>query len=273
VANDLPDLNASLVRHHLVLGADAEGNEIWLSPFGDNLLIAGPSGSGKSTAATSILERIAEHTYQYCILDPEGDYENLKGAVTLGSNRQGPTVDEVMQLLASSRENVVVNMVGFAIADRPPFFLALLPRLMEMRARTGRPHWLVVDEAHHLLPASWEPGFAIVPRDLNRTLFITVHPDQIIKGVLEGIEHVLAVGPAPQETLRLFGEASGANVPRFESTNTDTREKVLWSRRTGGCRTVKLAPSRRPAPAHAQVRGRRAAARAKLLLPRLRGKA
>src|SRR5262249_13707210 len=103
VANDLVDLNASLVRHHLVLGVDAEGNEVWVSPFGDNLLIAGPSGGAKPPAATSILERISEHTYQYCILDPEGDYENLPGAVTLGSNRQGPTVDEVLQLLASSR--------------------------------------------------------------------------------------------------------------------------------------------------------------------------
>ena len=45
-------------------------------------------------------------------------------------------------------DNLVVNLIGLPLADRPPFFLTLLPRLLEMRARTGRPHWIVVDEAH-----------------------------------------------------------------------------------------------------------------------------
>jgi adenylylsulfate kinase-like enzyme len=48
-----------------------------------NLFIAGPSGSGKSTVATGFLERLAEHEYQFCVIDPEGDYETLEGAVTL----------------------------------------------------------------------------------------------------------------------------------------------------------------------------------------------
>jgi hydroxymethylpyrimidine pyrophosphatase-like HAD family hydrolase len=246
IANDLADLNGTLVRHHLTLGTDPEGNNVRFSPFGDNLLIAGPSGSGKSTAATSILERLAEHHYQFCILDPEGDYENLEGAVTLGGNHQGPTVEEVMHLLTGSRENVVVNLVGMAITDRPPFFLALLPRLMEMRARTGRPHWLVVDEAHHLLPATWEPGIALVPRDLNRTLFITVHPDQIMKGVLEGIDNVLTVGPSPEETLRLFADASGAPLPNFAASSgeAEANAKFLWSRRTKKVQNIRLVPSR-----------------------------
>src|SRR5262249_53505143 len=101
-------------------------------------------------------------------------------------------------------ENAVVNLVGLPLADRPPFFLSLLPRLQEMRARTGRPHWLVVDEAHHLLPASWEPGPEVFPLDLKRTLFITVHPDQVAPGVLASVDTVLAVGPAPEDTLGNF---------------------------------------------------------------------
>jgi hydroxymethylpyrimidine pyrophosphatase-like HAD family hydrolase len=243
IANDLADLNDGLVRHHLDLGTNLEGHTAKFSPFGDNLLIAGPSGSGKSTAATSILERLAEHAYQFCILDPEGDYENLEGAVTLGGNQQGPTIDEVMQLLATARENVVVNLVGMAITDRPPFFMSLLPRLMEMRARTGRPHWLVVDEAHHLLPASWQPGITVVPRDLNRTMFITVHPDQIIKDVLEGIGNVLAIGPGQDETLRVFCQAAGLDLPPIGAAPAEKKTKMLWSRRTNGVQNIQLAPS------------------------------
>src|SRR5262249_32620495 len=149
--------------------------------------------SGKSTAATSFLERLTEHRYQFCILDPEGDYEHLGGSVTLGG-RQGLTVEEVLKLASTSRENVVVNLVGLPLTDRPPFFLSLMPGLQELRARTGRPHWLVIDEAHHLLPASWEPVPQVLPHDLKRTVLITVHPDQVSPSVLSSVDAVLAVG-------------------------------------------------------------------------------
>ena len=46
-----------------------------LPPYGVNVLVAGTSGSGKSTLATGLLERLAEQDYQFCIVDPEGDYE------------------------------------------------------------------------------------------------------------------------------------------------------------------------------------------------------
>src|SRR5258708_21641665 len=99
----------------------------------------------------------------------------MEGAVTLGNSRRGPTVEEVLQIQAGSGKNIVVNLVGLPLADRPPFFMNLLPRLLELRRRTGHPHWLVVDEAHHLLPASWVPGLNVLPKDLQRTAFITVH--------------------------------------------------------------------------------------------------
>src|SRR5205085_8832275 len=136
----------------------------------------GPSGSGKSTAATSFLEQLAEHHYQFCIIDPEGDYEGLGIATTLGHAKRGPTAEEVLQMLKDPGKHVVVNLIGLPLADRPPFFLALLPRLQELRARTGRPHWLLVDEAHHLLPAAWEPGQLALPQEMKRVVFVTVHP-------------------------------------------------------------------------------------------------
>ena len=61
-----------------------------LPPHGLNVLIAGPSGSGKSTTATGLLERLEEHRYQFCIIDPEGDYEAFEGAVTVGDPQRGP---------------------------------------------------------------------------------------------------------------------------------------------------------------------------------------
>ena len=57
------------------------------------MLVAGTSGSGKSTITTGILERLAEQGYQFVVVDPEGDYSTLEGAVVLGDPQQAPTVD------------------------------------------------------------------------------------------------------------------------------------------------------------------------------------
>src|SRR5207247_1141920 len=84
VKDDLAGWESRLKRHQLLLGHRPDGADVLLPSYGLSLLIAGPSGSGKSTAATSLLERLTEHAYQYCIIDPEGDYEGLPGPVALG---------------------------------------------------------------------------------------------------------------------------------------------------------------------------------------------
>src|SRR6266545_1558770 len=133
IADDLGRREGKLTRHRLLFGTGEAGQEVWLPSYGPSILIAGPSGSGKSTAATSLLERLSEQRYQFCIIDPEGDYEALENAITLGGSQRGPSVEEVLEALSHPGENVVVNLIGLPITDRPPFFLGLLPRLQEMR--------------------------------------------------------------------------------------------------------------------------------------------
>jgi HAD superfamily hydrolase (TIGR01484 family) len=233
VENDLADLDGRLTRHHLELGADPAGRTLRLPPYGENLLIGGPSGSGKSTAAASILERLTVHGYRFCIIDPEGDYENFPGTVTLGNARRGPSPGEALQMLATERGSTVLNLVGLPVMDRPPFFLALLPQLLELRARTGRPHWLIVDEAHHLIPASWEPGKLVLPRDLTRAVFITVHAGQVAPVALAGVTSMIAVGPKPEDTIGEFCAAVHEPKPDMPSLAPDPGEVMFWPRRDG----------------------------------------
>ena len=225
--DDLRSLAQKVVRHNLELGTKADGSLVFLSPFGSSVLIAGPSGSGKSTAATSLLERLDEQHYQYCIIDPEGDYENLEGAIKLGTPKSGPTADEVLQALLSPDQNVVVSLIGLPLADRPPLFLALLPRLLEMRARFGRPHWIVLDEAHHLLPVNWEPGPDLLPRKSEQLLFITVHPDEISHVAMAGVDTVIAVGSDPEETIAKFCEAADCKPVKMPRKN-EKGKVVVW---------------------------------------------
>lgn len=245
VANDLSELEPRLVRHHLLLGTGEDGHEIKLPPYGPNILIAGPSSSGKSTLAGALLERLGQQHYQVCIIDPEGDYEHLEGAVTLGTNQQKPVLEEILEVLSKSDQNAVVNMLGVPLADRPPFFLQLLPRLQEMRARTARPHWLMVDEAHHLLPATWEPGASVLPGELKRTVFITVHPDKLAPAALSSIGTLLAVGDSPAKTLRQFCNATSEKPPTMQDTKLEAGETLLWRRRENLPPVrVRVAPSR-----------------------------
>ena len=94
--------------------------------------------------------------------------------------------------------------MGVPLADRPAYFEALLPRLFELRARTGRPHWIVLDEVHHLAPATQTT--ATLPQSMQAAVLVTVHPDQVAPSALKLVRTVLTVGAKPIETnsARLF---------------------------------------------------------------------
>jgi len=230
IADDLAGIDGRLTRHHLLLGSREDGTEVRIPPHGLNLLIAGPPGSGKSTAATGFLEQLAEQRYQYCIIDPEGDYDNLPDAAVLGGIQRGVSADEVLQMLKDPTKNVVVNLIGLPLAGRPAFFMALLPRLQEMRSRTGRPHWLIVDETHHLLPTAWEPAHLVVPGELKQMVFITVHPDQVSRLVLATVDLLIAVGQNPGETLGEFCKVLGERPPAAPAGSARSGQVVCWPR-------------------------------------------
>lgn len=245
IANDLADVDGRLVRHHLLLGSRPDGSEEMLSPHGPGVLIAGPSGSGKSTMTTSFLERLADHRYQFCVIDPEGDYETLDFAIALGSSRAGPSVEEILKVLADPARNVVVNLVGLKLNDRPAFFLKLMPALLELRARTGRPHWLIIDEAHHLLPAGGDPATLAFAEKLDQAVFVTVHPDQVHGDALSQVDTVIAVGADPDKTLAHFSKHVSSPAPVPVETALDPGEVLVWKRRSNEppC-VVRIAPSR-----------------------------
>jgi HAD superfamily hydrolase (TIGR01484 family) len=233
VATDLAGREPRLTRHHVLLGTRDDGSEVRVPPYGVNLLLVGTSGSGKSTLATGFMERLAESRYSYCVLDPEGDYQAPPGAAVLGTPQRAPGVEEVIQLLTRPATDAVVNLVGLPIADRPSFFQALAPRLHELRARAGRPHWLVIDETHHLQPAAWEPGQPALSPDLRGVLRITVHPNLIHPAALATIDTVIAVGQTPAEMLAEFAAAVGHGPPACRLGPLEPGQAVVWERSSG----------------------------------------
>ena len=194
-----------------------------------NVLLAGTSGGGKTTLATGIIERLIEQAYQVCVIDPEGDYAHLEDTIMLGSSNRSRILRKCCSCW-KNRSRVVINLLGIALEDRPAFFHRLLPRLQELRARTGHPHWIVVDETHHLLPAALEPAALLLPQNMYGMMMLTVQPQHVAKDVLALADVIITIGEAPHETLRHFSEMLGLPPPPFVAQALEQGHAVLWAR-------------------------------------------
>ena len=220
----------TLRRQRIEVGATADGAAVHLSPHGGSVLLAGTSGIGKSTLATALTERFVEQGFQFCVLDPEGDYEELEDVVVVGDADSPPSTREIFDLLSKPSNNVVVNMVGLKTDERPDYFAKLLPELAEMRDRTGRPHWLVIDEAHHLMPAARDG--APFAKALSAAILITVHPDLVSPDVLKNVGTVMALGPEADKVIASFCAAIGEDVPAGVAPPPEN-QVLFWDRSSG----------------------------------------
>ena len=74
--------------------------------------------------------------------------------MVFGTLDNPPAVDEVLTALEKPDVQAVVCLAAVPREERREFVERLLVPLRELRAATGRPHWILVDEAHDLMPAS-----------------------------------------------------------------------------------------------------------------------
>jgi len=229
--SDLAEVQPLLEDYEIPLGVCADGSEMRLPPYGVNVLLAGSSQGGKTTLATGFIERLIEREYQLCVIDPEGDYSELEDAIVLGDGSHPPQVKEILELLADPEENVVVNLLGVSLPHRPGFFVELFPGFLEMRARTGRPHWLVIDETHHLLGAEWDAASVTLPQDCSGILMITVEPEHVAPAALSIADIVIAIGESPEKTIREFCQMVGEAPPQLTPIKLEKGDALVWTRK------------------------------------------
>jgi hydroxymethylpyrimidine pyrophosphatase-like HAD family hydrolase/energy-coupling factor transporter ATP-binding protein EcfA2 len=211
--SDLAEMEGALMRRQLRLGTDVQGETIGFPPYGRTVMIAGASGSGKSTIATALLEQMVAAEYQFCLIDPEGDYAGFESAIVLGDAQRAPSVSEVLTVLDRESRSVIVSLLGLPLVDRPTFFGELLGHTMALRARVGRPHWLVLDEAHHLVPSDSPPPHMDRAQVLREVMLITVHPESVAQPVLRTVDVLAVVGATAPDAVRAFASAAALPAP------------------------------------------------------------
>jgi HAD superfamily hydrolase (TIGR01484 family) len=245
LADDLASREAALTRHLIELGTDERGVPARLSPYGVNALLCGTSGGGKSTVATGLVERLHARGYTFCIIDPEGDYDDVASAAVLGSPEHAPTVDECIHLLSKSGTSAVINLLALSLADRPWFFTTLFAQVRDLRARTGRPHWLIVDEAHHVMPANWQPTDTTMPERLDGVLLVSVTPSLVATPVLRRIDTLIVLGDKPDEMLCEFAQANELERVDAPRASLEPGSALVWDKTTGAAPLlVRFQPSR-----------------------------
>jgi hydroxymethylpyrimidine pyrophosphatase-like HAD family hydrolase len=216
LASDLADVDETNPRQQVVLAAALEGEEVpglALVPVRQSLLLTGISGGGKTTLITGLLERLAENDFQFVVMDPEGDYGGMGNTVAVGSAQAAARTEEVLEILHKTATSVAVNLLAVPLPDRPGYLASLLPELLALRERTGRPHFIVIDEAHHMLPSSWDPGATALPSGLKGFLFVTVRPESLSPRTLDCVDRVMAVGAEARAALAVFARAHSLPEP------------------------------------------------------------
>lgn len=197
------DLRSLVVPGHaLLLGERHDGTEVHVAASDRRLLFA-----NANRGAALVVGELMARGYQCCVIDGPG---RVEGVAAFGTSGQPPSVAEIVAALSEASAQVFVSLAE--VRDRAAFFAALIARLREMRERLGRPHWIVVGDAHELP----------IPRGLGGVLLATAHPERLPKAVLHTIHTAIADDPASlrplvkDESLR---EAQGED------------EVVVWSGR------------------------------------------
>ena len=160
----------------------------------------------------------------------------------LGTAQNGPNLTEILTALANPQTHVVVNLVGLPLHDRPAFSSVCFHKILELRAASGRPHW--ISSMKHHLPRDGNPGARAWRKDSTGMMYVTVHPDQIDPAILNTVDLVFALGQSPGRPSRPFAKQEGQQAPTLPSTELESRSDSHRQIRRVGSRLPEVLENR-----------------------------
>jgi hydroxymethylpyrimidine pyrophosphatase-like HAD family hydrolase len=215
-------------RRALCLGKDLDGNEVILPSRRASLVIAGDPRH-TTQLGTAILARLCKAGYQVCVLDTRGDYLDFKKAVVFGTMTNAPAVEEVLTALEKPDVQTVVCLAAVPEGERRDFLERLLVPLRRLRAQTGRPHWILVDEAHDVLPASASVDES-ASEGAENTIYASDDPSSLSPSVLAAVDGIAACGPGANALLESLARALSWDAALMPPRDAEEDEALVWLR-------------------------------------------
>jgi len=139
-------------------------------------------------------------------------------------------VEEILRLFERPDQSGVINLTGLPVSERKTFFASLLPQLTELRTRTGRPHWLIIDS--ETIPAEGATAQSL--------LQIAARPGVLSAPALDEVTLLLAAGDAPEQRIQEFCEITKTQAPRIDSVSLQTGEVLAWRPRNRSAAPFRL---------------------------------
>ena len=164
--------------------------------------------------------------------------------MAIGDDKHAASTEQVLQALEKTSSEVVAHFGGTPVEDRPALFSTLAPRLEELRLRSGRPHWIIIDEAHQMLPQGWAPGSAELAGAWKNLVLITVHPDRVPASALRTVDVVVAIGPSAGKVIADFAAATGIPAPDVPPEELVQGQGLIWLRERREVRRARLIESK-----------------------------
>jgi hydroxymethylpyrimidine pyrophosphatase-like HAD family hydrolase len=188
-------------RDKIIVGVTDSGGPFGFAVRGRNLLVAGDPRSRKSWVTGLFCEQLMLHDYCTCVIDPEGDYEQLEAlprVVAWGGDDPVPSLPDLARMLRHPDMSVVINLSHVQYKEKVDYLKTLLPTLASLRRNTGLPHRIVIDEAHYFLNES-NVG-ELLDLDLGAYTLVTYRPSDLHSDVRKAMEAVVITRTTdPQE--------------------------------------------------------------------------
>jgi hypothetical protein len=124
-------------------------------------------------------------------------------------------------------------MLSVPFEDRPALLSDFISAIANLRAKIGRPHWVLMDEAHHLLPAERDVSATASLESLPPVILVTVEPATLAVDALRRVDDIFAVGDKAAETIAGFARALSIPAPELPRAPLDKGEALFWRRSAG----------------------------------------
>jgi hydroxymethylpyrimidine pyrophosphatase-like HAD family hydrolase len=228
IASDLASTPPARLRRKLVVGKDPNGAKVSLATHGHSILVTGHEKTGKSALVRGMLERLCSQGYQFCVIDGRGEYLDFEPALVFGTLEHAPDPLEVFTALEKPDVHAIVGLAAIAPADRAAFYDGFAEGLEAARLKSGRPHWLVIDDAQELLPRERAKGAHIA----ENTIYVTSDPDDVAPDILADVDTVIACGSTGKTAIDQFAAALGIAKPAEALRAPAAHEALVWFHRT-----------------------------------------